>query len=174
MNHIAGIDLSLTSTGVAVAPADWDGDWGRVRTHCVSFKMRPSPSELERVGRLETISGNVARLCQVERAFDIWIESPAYAGGRQLHAQGELSGIVKHRLKQLGSSISIAQQSSVRKLLLGKVPRKSVDIKTAVRNTLIAAGAPRGLSWDEYDALAVLNWAMHETGGYCYAQVRDD
>jgi hypothetical protein len=84
----------------------------------------------------------------------------------------ELVGAIKAALRARGREYVTVNQSSARKLLLGKVPRKGAEAKAAAWRAFQAAsgGLPPGISEDETDALCILNFMMQERGGFAYAQ----
>lgn len=165
---LAGIDLSLQATGVVVAPASWDGAWARVRSTVIGEPLRKNATVAERARRTESIAARLVEFCRAHGVTQAWIESPAFGMKTAQHSLGELHGVCKLALIVAGIDVQIAQVSSARKLLLGKVPKQ--DPKGAVQAALIAAGAPASWSADELDAMCVLNWAMSEAGGWCLAQ----
>jgi hypothetical protein len=170
-NHavLAGLDLSLTASGVAIASTNWDGVWTRVSTLTVGFDLVRGSTDRERAIRCAGIAEKVIGMLRYNKVSKVYLESYAFSGSTQAHSLGELGGVVKHRLLTEGYQFSTANMSTARKLLLGKVPRSGV--KMQVKATLEAAGAPRSWTDDERDAFVCLNWGLSDhAGAFCLAQ----
>ncbi len=165
---LAGLDLSLTATGAVAVPANCDGQWRRVHSALIGDKLTRHATTAERAHRTQRLADRITGFCKGHGVTQAWIESPAFGMRTSQHSLGELHGVVKVTLLASGIDVQVAQMGSLRKLLLGNVPRQFA--KTAVQAALIAAGAPASWSADEFDAMAVANWALSEAGGYCLAQ----
>jgi hypothetical protein len=88
---IVGVDLSLTSTGIA----DDSGAW------VIKVVLQKNAPEWQRTERLRRMARLVDRAC---RGADIVVmEGPSYASPYGVHALGELHGVVKVCLFQRGT-----------------------------------------------------------------------
>lgn len=154
---VAGLDLSLKSSGVAVI--DTDG-----RSHMATFEedIPPKASDRDKIERIIRMSSRVMEMLKRHNVRYVGIENYAFTK-HGLTRLAELNGVIKIQvylgLKTVPVSISMPM---VRKHLLGK----HVKDKTVVRDHLIGLGhTPNGL--DESDALAVAvlmnDWANNRS-----------
>ncbi len=164
-------DQSVRGFAYAAAPTFWAGDWSKV------FYGRIDGGGLTRAS---TPAEHLERQCRIFWQVDEWIglcepnvvgfESYAFARNPDVDVV-ELVGMIKRLLYTQLREIETVNQSSARKLLLGKVPRKGDEAKAAVRACFEAAGMPQGMNTlDHTDALCVLNFMMSEHGGLCFGQ----
>jgi len=162
-----GLDLSLNATGMVAVPADWNGEWHRIRRHTYGEDLTKDAPEPARIGRLLRISSEVLAFARLHRVTDVVCEQYAFsAQAAQARALGELGGVVKVRLSlELGLNAQPVPPASARKLLLGKLPTRGV--KEATHEELVRMGMPIQWGLDEMDAFVVANWAMAAVG--CYA-----
>lgn len=164
---LLGLDLSLTASASVAVPADWDGDWSRVRSLVVGEPLRRDASDAERALRTERIAGRLVAFARSVGATRAALEGYAYALRTSAHSLGELGGVVRLELVRAGLELSTVPMQTARKLLLGRCPRQGA--KVAVAEALRAAGAPRSWGLDELDAFAVVNVELADVGGYCFA-----
>jgi len=164
---IVGLDLSLTGLGMAAVPPDWDLDWKHVQTHRVSCPLPRNATLRQQTDRLRSLALDCRVFAVRVGATHVWGEDLPTARAFNLVSLGELRGAVRlELLRECGLDLHFAPQSSVRKFLLGRLPRK--DRKAHVVEALKAAGANFG-SDDECDAFAVANWGLSEIGAPCMA-----
>lgn len=168
MTVVLGLDLSLKAAAAVAVPTWWDGEWDKVRSMVVGETLRRDASPAERARRTETIAARIAAFAECEGCSVAYVEQYAFGNSQQAHSLGELGGVVKLELVRRGIQLHTVPIPTIRKVLLGKVPRTGA--KVAVMQALRAAGCPIGWSLDEADAFAVANWGLSELGGYCFAQ----
>lgn len=166
MTVLLGIDLGTRACAAVACPTDWDGQWNRVRSIVVGEPLRRDASDVERARRTETIAGQLVRFARETDASVAVVESYAYSRMTAAHTLGELGGVVRLELVRAGLEVRTVNIGSARKLLLGKVPRSDAGI--ACYTALRAAGATFGTA-DEAAAFTVLNVALADAGGYCFA-----
>lgn len=154
---VAGLDLSLQSSGVAVIDAEG-------KSHMATFKeeIPAKASDRDKIERIIRIASRVMEMLRKHDVKYIGIENYAFTK-HGLTRLAELNGAIKVQaylgLKTVPVSISVQM---IRKHLLGKY----VKDKTVVRDHLIGLGhTPDGL--DESDALAVAvlmnDWANNRS-----------
>ncbi len=170
---LMGIDQSVRGFAFASAPDYWNGNWNLVDfDRFDGGKLSREANDMEHGVRLGKIFRWVdARLCEHSPNL-IGFESYAYGSGADYDVV-ELTGAIKLHLLRWQKEYVTINQSSARKLMLGKVPRKSDDCKKAVRDYLLSKGAPPRLTLDETDAFCVLNFMMFQRGSFCYAKDQD-
>lgn len=168
---ILGLDLSTRAAAAVAVPSDWDGEWRRVASVVVGEPLHKGATEAERIGRSARIAARLAAFARAQGVTAAFIESYAYGQNTAAHTLGELGGLVRHALLESGVDVQVANMSSARRLMCGRIPRGS-DPKAIVGATLRQAGAPAELlaSADLCDAFVCLNFGMAELGGYCFAQ----
>lgn len=166
MTTLLGIDLGTRACATVAVPTDWDGEWSRVRSLVVGEPLRRDASDLERARRTETIATRLVGFAREVGASFAFVESYAFGKSTAAHTLGELGGVVRLELVRAGLDVRTVNIGSARKLLLGKVPRS--DAGVACYAALRAAGAPFGTA-DEAAAFTVLNVALSELGGFCFA-----
>jgi hypothetical protein len=164
-------DQSVRGFAYAAAPTFWKGDWSKV------FYGRIDGGQLSRAA---SNKDHVLRQMRIFDRVDEWIAMvdpsligfESYAFSRRPDVDVvELVGMIKRHAFQLLKETVTINQSSARKLLLGKVPRKGDEAKAQVRSCFQAAGMPEDLNTlDHTDALCVLNFMMSEHGGLCFGQ----
>jgi hypothetical protein len=168
---ILGLDLSTRAAAAVAVPTDWDGQWSRVRWTVAGEALRKGATEAERIERCRRVADHLARFAREVGAAHAWVESYAYNMRSSAHTLGELGGIVRLGLMPQAIRLDVANMSSARKLMLGRVPR-GADPKELVQATLQAAGAPLTLTSDAdvCDGFTCANWGLSELGGFCFAQ----
>lgn len=162
MRVVLGLDLSLTCSGMVAVPEQWDGDFSRVTVATAGGKLAKDATERERAGRLRMIRDAVQNFALRTHATHAIIEQYAYTSMlAQAHSLGELGGVVRVALVEMGLDVQVVAPASARKLL-GKQPRKDAKIWAAQR--LVSMGAPRAWPMDCLDAFATANWVLAEWG----------
>lgn len=159
---VLGLDLSLTSTGAVVLPADWSGEWDVPSMH-FGRSVKNSAQEAQRIRRLVRISGEVCDFAKKHEVTHAFVEGYAF-NQRGAHARSgaELGGVVKVMIGAWGfTPIETVVASQARKLLCGKVPRK--DAKAFVHAKMREWGA-KFSNGDEADAFVIANYGRHTLG----------
>jgi crossover junction endodeoxyribonuclease RuvC len=136
---ILGLDVSLTATGID------DGDGPRV-LH----------TDLVGVERLAWYSGRLTLICRAKAPDLAIIEGYSYASANQAHQMGELGGVVRLILANLGIPTVIVAPSTLKKWLTGK--------GTAGKDDMVATAARLGCPVNNNNA--VDSWALRQMGLY--------
>lgn len=167
---VIGLDLSLTSSGVACIPLDWDGDMRRVSVGTVRHRHVPQ-DDTARAERISTVAQRclcLGRELAAGHGIAMWgIESLPTARAYAQVPLGELHGVVRYLLHQGGAQVVTVPQASARKLLMGSLPRK--DAKRIVNETVTSIDGAAAWGGDECDAFVAGQWVVSELGGYCLA-----
>lgn len=161
---VLGLDLSLTCTGMIAVSCDWGGDFSRCTVSTAGRGLAKDASETERAHRVAQIRDAVRHFATRTGATTAVREQYAMGGMGMLgaaYALGELGGLVRDALLELGLELEAVAPASARKLL-GKQPRKGGKIWAAQR--LVEMGAPRAWPMDCLDAFCVANWKLAELG----------
>lgn len=143
-----GLDLSLTSTGVAVITADG-------KAECISFgqSLKKNCGNYETIKRYISLTQQIIKHIKPYKIEMIAIENYGF-GGKGLAVQCEFGGIVKSQMFLAMRRVPVALPSgNIRKLLLGDA--KTSGIKQRVMNKLLDLGYSDLKNFDESDALAV-------------------
>ena len=112
---VAGLDLSLTSTGLVVATV---GDEGRFD---VLEERRIEPGSMRGMERLWYVTREVVRTLRHRQAYDVAIEGYAFAKrSSHAHAQGELGGVVRMALWRHGFQWWEVPPAVLKKYVAGK------------------------------------------------------
>lgn len=160
---IAGLDLSLSGLGAVVVPAEWDLSFRRIARASFGQSLPKKATEREITDRLIDLSHDITVWLRRENATHVYVESLPTQRAWHLGPLAELRGVVRTALRrELGLDIVIANQTSVRHLLLGGLP-KGLDRKAAIKEALAANGANFD-DHDQRDAFVVANWGMRELG----------
>lgn len=171
---VLGIDASLTSTGLCAIPLDWDLRWNRICAHTIKRSLTSAATERERIERMQSIAVEIRCFAVEVHATAVWIED--LPSGRAFHIPqlAELRGFIRAELArdlQLRLFVERANQSSIRKLLMGKLPQS--DRKKAVAAVLDCMTAECPIqpfsNGDERDAFVVANWGLSELAAPCIA-----
>lgn len=116
MAKIMGLDLSLTSTGVSV-----DGDTTSIR------------SKQKSIARLIEIRDLIVAIAKTKQIEIVAIEGYSYASQySQAHSIGELGGIVKVAMRELGLKIVIIPPTCRAKFATGKGNSGKTDVINAI------------------------------------------
>jgi hypothetical protein len=160
---VAGLDLSLTSTGMVALPLRWSRDWAPVAVGKAGRSCRKDAPERERIERVQSIRDAVVEFVFLHGATVAVLEQYAFTSDHgHAHALGELGGAVKLALLEHGVELAVTSPATARKCL-GKQPRK--DAKIWAHQKLYACGAPHSWTGDQLDALVVANNWLAENGG---------
>lgn len=164
MLTVLGVDLSLRSTGLVAVPTDWGLDWSRVAHRVAGAELKQDATVAQHVGRLRLIARAAMAFAREHRVTRAWILGYAYnkADMSRAHLAGELGGVVKYALVEIGVEVEVVVESRAR-TLLGKAPRK--DAKVWATERLMRAGAPPSWPQDVLDAFVGANWGLSELGG---------
>lgn len=115
--RIIGIDASLTGTGVAVL------EDGSLRTETIESKKKGS----------ERLIDIRSRVCRISLGADlVAIEGYAFAKPNQAHQIGELGGVLRVMLTELGIKWIEVAPSQVKKFATGKGNAKKEEIAVAI------------------------------------------
>lgn len=111
-----GLDLSLTSTGVSVGGA----------TRSIKSKNRGTK-------RLVEIRDEIVKIVKSERIEIVAIEGYSYASQySQAHSIGELGGVVKVAVKELGLPVVTIPPTCRAKFATGKGNSSKMDVMNAI------------------------------------------
>lgn len=163
MDYVFGFDLSLTSPGICRIPFNW----GAAPDACyvTHFDGPRAPlDDIERARRLDDLCALLEQelaLCP-GRITGVAIEGLPTHQAHAIAPLAELHGVVRVMLLRRHIWTRTAPLTSVRKLLLGKLPKK--DQKKIVEATVRSFGGCGHWSSDEIDAFVVANWMMAELG----------
>lgn len=166
---IVGLDLSLRGTGAVAIPPSWDLDFTRVHAESFGVDLPAARTTREVTARLRDISRDLREWCIRIGARHVWIEDLPTHAAFNIVPLAELRGVVRlELLDQAQLDVRFVNQSSARKLLLGKLPPN--DRKRHVVEALKAAGA-RFRDSDQADAFTAANAALHELGVPCFTNL---
>ncbi len=148
-----GLDLSLTAPAAAVLPRGWKpGQWN------IPTKVFDGGITRDE-GRLMMIRDGVAHYAAKHYVTHVFIEGYSYGSQNAREALGELGGVIKVALWEIGLQAVPIPTSSARKTLLGTIKRSSLagaKIKDYVNAQLAKMGA-QFPTMDEGDAFVVAN-----------------
>lgn len=160
---VLGLDLSLRATGIVAVPVRWGLDWSRIAVAKAGAPLPKEASEHERARRLADSRDIITAFARKHDCSMAVVEQYAFtARDSQAHALGELGGVVKVALCELGLGVHVVSPASARRLL-GKAPRK--DVKIWTHQQLYAAGAPKAWTADQLDAFLIANYHLSGIGG---------
>ena len=162
-----GVDPSLRGFAVAVAPLSWGGDWRALSFGKFGTSLKKGATVHQRIDRAIEIADQVEAFVELTKVTHAFFEGYAFSKRDMAHSLGEVGGIVRARLRKSGVVLVDAPIGSVRKTLVGRIPR-GFDPKQFVREALEAGGMPVEYANDAdiADAVAVLNFGMIEFGGF--------
>ena len=165
---VVGLDLSLTRSAACYVPPGWEpGDWDSLEFVTAGFEVKGrDPAACAR--RLSVVANVMFEFVhwRVQQArsdeLHVFLEDHAYGIGQSNIVTAELVGCVKRDLyERLGIVALPVNQSTARKLLLGKLPPR--ERGSAVAVALKAAGWPHRGS-DVGDAFVVANAGRSDLG----------
>jgi hypothetical protein len=161
---VGGFDLSLTASGMVAVPEQWCGDWSRIRTGRAGKKLTKQATTEEQIERLRSIRSRVQAFVREHHVTVAVIEEYAFSATTSgAHSLGELGGVVKVELYDMGVDVHVVSPARAR-TLLGRQPKR--DRKVWAQGRLYAAGAPKAWSGDELDAFVNANYYLSEHGGH--------
>ena len=171
---VLGIDASLTSTGLCAIPLDWDMRWEKLRCCTIPTSLPKSATDRARIERMQSIADRVRCFAVQVHATAVWIEDLPSGRAFNIPQLAELRGFIRAELArdlQLRLFVERANQSTIRKLLLGKLPPS--DRKAAVAAVLDCMTAECPIkpfaNGDERDAFVVANYGLSELAAPCIA-----
>jgi len=153
--RVVGLDLSLTSTGIAVNPLD-----GRIDVQKIKSTGKKTDSWAQRLTRIQDIARRVE--FQVGRDALVILEAPSY--GSSTGSQHDRSGLwweVFLRLATSGSTVVPVEPTKVKKFATGKgnADKDKVLAEVVRRYPDIDVDGN-----DTADAVALLDIGMHLLG----------
>jgi Holliday junction resolvasome RuvABC endonuclease subunit len=158
----AGLDLSLTGLGAVAVPENWDLDWRRVERASFGVSLPRGASTRQVTDRLRNLTRDVRVWLIRMHVTHVFIEDLPTHAAFSIVPLAELRGVVRlDLLDEAHLDVTFVNQSSARKLLLGKLPGK--DRKAHVVEALKAAGAEFE-DKDQYDAFAAVNARLGDLG----------
>jgi hypothetical protein len=174
---VLGIDQSPTGLGVCVIPVNWDMDFRNV--YAARFdggKLTKDACAHDRIARMSSLAIRVCDFARQWRVTHGWLESSLSMGAFSIVPQAKLAGALEVKILDImGLALETAHISTVRKYLLGKLPRS--DAKEIVREVVWSLDGARKalLTGDEVDAFVIANWALTELGyaGFCGSVVKE-
>lgn len=153
MDNVVGLDISLTSTGIAT----WDGEYN-VFTKPADFGHPMERYETIWAGILEVLVNDIYQ--QDQQEFVVAIEGYAFAKrSSHAHAQGELGGIVRQQLFQRGVPYVEIPPTSLKKFTTGKGNASKTDMVVSVSLRTGRAWTGKGAD-DRVDAWALRQMTM--------------
>jgi Holliday junction resolvasome RuvABC endonuclease subunit len=126
-NRVLALDLSLTSTGVALP----DGI-----AYTISGKSARGPERLALIrARVLTLVMDCEPQSSVEPPLHVAIEGPAFGRANGMHALGQLAGVIYLALHERGIRPVIVPPSSLKKYATGKgnAPKELVLVEAVKR-----------------------------------------
>lgn len=170
--YVAGLDLSLRATGIALVPFDWAPglDWRRVIVRQAGLALTADAEAASVTWRTIAIAEAVLKLLRGYDVLSVWVEEYSFSkGDARSHQLGELGGVMKAELYKAGYSFGSVFSNTAR-AHLGKFSRgkkgeaKRPPIKDQVRAALRSLGAPADWTKDEADAFVIGNGALIKLG----------
>lgn len=158
---VAGLDISLTGLGAVAVPCGWDLDWRRVERDSFGVKLEKGASTREVTHRLRDLARDVRTwLIRVGASHVVAEDLPPK--GFNLVKLGEIRGVLRlELLDQCGLDLQFVNQSTARRILLGKLPAE--NRKQHVVEALKAAGADFRDA-DQADAFCTVNAVLDDFG----------
>jgi Holliday junction resolvasome RuvABC endonuclease subunit len=150
---VAGLDLSLTNSGVVLLYPD-----KKVFRFSYGYSLSKQATQRDHLERVIKISNQIMKFLRVEPPKVVGIENYAFSG-QQLTRQADLGGCVKAQIYAAFGVMPVALASTtVRSFLIGEVPKgEKVNnrSKDVAERTLREKGFEGPTNHDEWDALAV-------------------
>jgi hypothetical protein len=161
---VVGLDLSLTSLGLCAVPSDWALDWTRIR--CCTLAAPPK-ARRPMAHRIRDLAIDVEEWIRWARGghdrYEVWAESVPTHGAFSIVELAKLRGVVEHEiLREQGILVREAQQSTIRKLFLGKLPAKERKQAVLTQINRMAPGVFE--DGDQADAFVVANFGLFSAG----------
>lgn len=157
---IAGLDISLTGLGAVAVPSGWDLDWRRVERISFGVSLHKGASTRDVTNRLRDIARDVrVWLIRVGASAVVAEDLPPQRAFSTVPL-AELRGVLRlELLDQAGLDLQFVNQSTARKVLLGRLPAK--ERKAHVVQALRAAGADFADA-DQCDAFCTVNAVLDQ------------
>jgi hypothetical protein len=149
---LMGVCVGQRCIGLAVASADWRGDWRHARRQHVCA-LPCGASHVSRVELGQRAAGDVARWARAGGVSRAWLEAPEPEPESVSHV--ELAALLVSELVAMGIDVSSAGPSAAGP---SKTPEQA-------RQRFIAQGTPGELCAVEYVALAMLELAHQQRAG---------
>lgn len=150
MHTVAGLDLSLSSAGVAILPPT-----GAPVYWTLAMEMAKHPTERDRIERVIWITNQIMGKLKEHGVQFVGIEDYAFSG-HGLTRLAELTGNLKVQVYLgLRAVPLMIAANSVRKYHLGKDPPAKVNRKQKLQDYLKSVGYVGFRNLDESDALGV-------------------
>jgi Holliday junction resolvasome RuvABC endonuclease subunit len=151
-----GLDLSLTSTGVAVIPGD------QIRVVRVTSKPVPKATSDDTAFRLDGIVDGILAHIPASDATFVAVEGPSFgSSGSAAHVLGGLWWMVRHALRVEGLDVVIVPPSVVKKYATGKGNAPKDQVLAAVIRRYPDVNVTGN---DEADALVLAAIRARHTG----------
>lgn len=145
---IAGLDLSLTNSGVVLLYPD-----KKIETFSFGYSLSKA-TQAQQIDRVVNITAKIMSFLKKDPPKLIGLEDYAFKG-HKLTALADLGGCMKAQVVAAFQRYPVSLASaSIRSFLFGKVPR-GADRKEFVKQSLEAMGYEGCRNYDEWDALAV-------------------
>ena len=165
MNDVVlGLDLSTRGLGMCAVPAGWDLNWRCVRFCTLALPLKRSATPREKLDRMRALALDVRIWATRVGATHVWAESVPTLGFNLITLAQLRFAVDLELYSEMGLVTLDANQSSVRKFLLGKLPAK--NRKACISEALKATDDPFDDD-DQRDAFAVVNWGLSELGAPC-------
>ena len=142
--NIVGLDPSLTSFGIALANG-------------TTKVIKPKTKGGERLTHLESEVGTACLLADF-----VVIEGYSYGSKFKREALGELGGVIRKKLWELGIPFVEIPPTKLKMFATGNGKADKEEMKDAATSLL---GADDDLTSDEYDALWLQEVGLHLAGG---------
>lgn len=169
--YVAGLDLSLRATGIALVPFDWAPglDWRRVIVRQAGLPLAADAEAASVTWRTIAITEAVLKLLKGYDVLSVWVEEYSFSrGDARSHQLGELGGVMKAELYRagysFGSIFSNTARAHIGKFSRGKKGEGKPPVKSQVHAALRALGAPADWTKDELDSFVVANAALIKLG----------
>src|SRR5262245_59694470 len=136
MEVCLGIDQSPRGLAVCAIPVDFDLDFRNVRSaRFDGGSLKKTATAAERIARMSSLALRVCEFARLNGVTHGWIESSLSGGAFSIVPQAKLAGALElMEANTMGLYLETAHISTVRKYLLGRLPRS--DAKTIVREVV--------------------------------------
>ncbi|WP_298745308.1 crossover junction endodeoxyribonuclease RuvC [uncultured Microbacterium sp.] len=126
-NIYVGLDLSLTSTGIAIIHGD------QITTRRITSKGKQGATTAEQVDRLGKLVENIAHEVPWTDHARIAVEGPSYGStGTAAHILGGFWWMVRHRLATLDLDVVVVPPGTVKKYATGRGNAGKDEVLAAV------------------------------------------
>ena len=153
--RVAGLDLSLTGTGIVVLSSTQ-----RVVMHALVKTKKDEEQTYDLQERIHTIVDAVSLYCRDTDVNTIVIEDHAFHPARGSDTRPhELSGVVKYELWRLDMGFLLANISTVKKFATGKGNASKEEMRVAAG---VAGFEPGAKNDNLADAYFLARWGFEE------------